>query len=1186
MKPMRCGWRKWGVALAGLLLSAVAVAQPANDNFAAAIVLSGTSVNTTGSNVGATREAGEPLHDDNASTATVWWRWTAAADGDVIIDTVGSNYDTILAIYTGSAVNALTGVAANDDIGGGSLQSRVNFVATSGQTYQIAVAGFNAASGTISLNLAAGAIPPTITSTPAPGSTLAMPAGVLGSTTTSSIDLLAVGGGAGSSVQLACASNSGVRVGAAGATPAGTSFNQTVNVGAQPTDLAVAATVAAGAQSLANALVCTATPSLGAPYTLSYSVNVPAAQASDAPPVLSALPPSGAQLILRPAITGGSAKGAVDLLAAPGAGSGSVSVICTADGGLRVGAAGQVPASGSYSFSLSAAQDPADLALAATATAGAANANLGCQVTPSSGAPYTLNYAVRVPAALSAGNGTWVAQGPIQVSGGQSEGITVPRSRPVAGAVHVVRPHPSNASILYVGAVNGGVWRSINATASDPSWTRLTDGQQSLSIGALDIDPTDGSAQTLVAGIGRFSSYGGAGGSRAGLLRTTNGGGSWSALASSMAGRNIAGVAARGSVIVAAVDAADNFTCGNIGLFRSTDSGASFVRITSASGFPSGGSDALAGHPGNPNVLYAALEAAGVCAGSAALNGVYRSADGGANWVKVSSPAMDALMSDGNTSSYLLRIQVAPDGAVVVAIARGELLGVFHSSSEGASWTALGVPATTEGADVIGIHPGGQGSLHLSVAIDPVDSNLVYVGGDRQPVGGNGNFPNSLGARDFSGRLFRGDVRIAAPNTWTSLTHSGTASFGQSGTLAGSAPHADSRSMAFDAAGRLIEGDDGGVYARISPATAGGDWVGLNGDLQITEQHSLAYDPVSRIAMSGNQDNGTMRQTSTELPPWASLSGGDGGGVAVDRLDLAASGRSLNYSSFQNLQGFARRTFSAANGLVATAFPALTVTGGGAAPTGQFVTPVVTNQVQGRRLVIGASNGVYESLDSGSTSMLVADGLRAISFPTGGSLAYGASGNPQMLYVAGCIGSCSAGGDDGLYQRSAMGQPFQLRRANTGGFTVEGVVLDPDDPLHVIVLERNGGQNAIARSTDGGVNWTMITGNFPGNAGALRFLRYMDGPLGDALAAATDLGVFIATEADGFALWSAPGSGLPPAPVYSLQYDASQDLLVAGTLGRGSFSLRGAVVRAVEGGSPPPPPPLIFANGFELPTPP
>ena len=61
----------WGV-VGWTLLVAAAHAQPANDNFGNAVTLSGEVVNTTGSNVGATREPGEPQHAGNATTASVW----------------------------------------------------------------------------------------------------------------------------------------------------------------------------------------------------------------------------------------------------------------------------------------------------------------------------------------------------------------------------------------------------------------------------------------------------------------------------------------------------------------------------------------------------------------------------------------------------------------------------------------------------------------------------------------------------------------------------------------------------------------------------------------------------------------------------------------------------------------------------------------------------------------------------------------------------------------------------------------------------------------------------------------------------------------------------------------------------------------------------------------------------------
>ena len=114
---------------------------------------------------------------------------------------------------------------------------------------------------------------------------------------------------------------------------------------------------------------------------------------------------------------------------------------------------------------------------------------------------------------------------PHPTTGGQVENL-LPENQ-VSGAIHTVAAHPTNPDILYAGAVNGGLWRTQNATATRPNWTPLTDFQASLSIGALEFDPTDATHQTLVAGIGLFSSFARRGGARTGLLRTTDGGTTW-----------------------------------------------------------------------------------------------------------------------------------------------------------------------------------------------------------------------------------------------------------------------------------------------------------------------------------------------------------------------------------------------------------------------------------------------------------------------------------------------------------------------------------------------------------------------------------------------------------------------------------------------------------------------------------
>src|SRR5687767_2782651 len=79
---------------------------PDNDNFATRIALVGTNATTTGSNVGATLEPGE-LDPSFEGGRSVWWSWTAPADGAVTMTTAGSNFDTLLAAYTGDTLSNL-----------------------------------------------------------------------------------------------------------------------------------------------------------------------------------------------------------------------------------------------------------------------------------------------------------------------------------------------------------------------------------------------------------------------------------------------------------------------------------------------------------------------------------------------------------------------------------------------------------------------------------------------------------------------------------------------------------------------------------------------------------------------------------------------------------------------------------------------------------------------------------------------------------------------------------------------------------------------------------------------------------------------------------------------------------------------------------------------------------------------
>ena len=119
---------------------------PPNDNFVSAQVINGCSGSVNGTNVGATREAGEPIHspDDKISSRSVWYQWQAPSSGSATISTAGSGFDTVLAVYTGSSVGSLTLVAPRaDDNSDTDKTSTVTFNAVAGTIYRIAVDGYN-----------------------------------------------------------------------------------------------------------------------------------------------------------------------------------------------------------------------------------------------------------------------------------------------------------------------------------------------------------------------------------------------------------------------------------------------------------------------------------------------------------------------------------------------------------------------------------------------------------------------------------------------------------------------------------------------------------------------------------------------------------------------------------------------------------------------------------------------------------------------------------------------------------------------------------------------------------------------------------------------------------------------------------------------------------------------------------
>ncbi|MFN9719403.1 MAG: GEVED domain-containing protein [Planctomycetota bacterium] len=754
-------------------------------------------------------------------------------------------------------------------------------------------------------------------------------------------------------------------------------------------------------------------------------------------------------------------------------------------------------------------------------------------------------------------DGRWMPVGPFSASNGQTENLSP--NRQVAGAIHTLLAHPTNPNILWAGAVNGGVWRTDNATSANPYWRNLTDAWPSQSIGSMAFDLADATRETVYAGVGRYSSYAQVGADRTGVWRTRNGGQTWEQLSQTLLGKNIAAIHANGNTIVVAVNTADVFGNQNIGIWRSTDSGATFTQISTTTGGPSG----LPGgvtfdmftDPNDSNVLFTS-----VAFPSGGAAGVYKSTDQGATWTLVSNATMNALFTNGTSN---VELTVGQSHEVYVAIINtGTLAGLFRSGDAGNTWTQMDRPSTNENGTDVGLNPsggkgpgpgsppeaiaGGQGNLHFSIVADPTNPDLVYVGGDRQPRtnGDTGTFPNSIGANDFSGRLFRGDATRPLGSQFVHLTHSRFLGAAGGGTLSSSAPHADSREMVFDANGNLIEADDGGVYRRTQPQSNLGDWFGIAGNMQVTEAHDADWDSFVNAAISGNQDTGTTQQTTPGNSVWNSIHTGDGGDVLV----VEGPSSSVRYSSFQNLGGFRKTTYDASGNVTGLAFPQLTVTSGNALARG-FRTPIAANKRTGA-LYIQGTNGIYESFNEGTT-------IAQLSTSSGSA---GTSNLGQSAIVAG--GMLNGVPDDNIlwvgasnrvYLRSAAGGNLVLQSSLPAIATIRDLTINSRNWQQSFVID----DNQVVMTSDAGTSWVDITGNLMSFTSALRTVSFVATPLFDAIVVGTHNGIYL-TPLNNYGTpgeWIRLGLDMPNVVMFDMEYDVTDDVLIAGTMGRGVWML-------------------------------
>jgi len=221
----------------------------------------------------------------------------------------------------------------------------------------------------------------------------------------------------------------------------------------------------------------------------------------------------------------------------------------------------------------------------------------------------------------------------------------------------------------------------------------------------------------------------------------------------------------------------------------------------------------------------------------------------------------------------------------------------------------------------------------------------------------------------------------------------------------------------------------------------------------------------------------------------------------------------------------------------------LTLQSGGITPSYFTYTPVVLNAIDPHRLIIGAASSIYESSDQGNHIRDIGFGFQVnVDSWAGSPIAYGGvSGgvtNADVLYV--CIGNT-------VRVRTIAGGSLIATSAPFPGSQPHAVTMDPNNWHTAYVLSDTN----ICVTTDMGASWSNITGNLTG-IGRLHCEDFVRGAGGGAIVVGTDTGIYISFVAS-LGTWIQLGISLPNSPVYDLHYDQVDDLIAAGTLGRGAW---------------------------------
>ena len=652
-----------------------------------------------------------------------------------------------------------------------------------------------------------------------------------------------------------------------------------------------------------------------------------------------------------------------------------------------------------------------------------------------------------------------------------------------AGRISAIAASRTDPNRYFVAGADGGVWRTLDGGTT---WTPLTDQLPTTAIGSLAIDPTDPSVIYAGSGEANFANHSRYG---LGIYKSVTGGDSWAQLAAGTFGgrcvsrivvdfqspaRVYASVTHAGGFPEMAAAKGHPWANGPRGVFRSDDGGQTWTQLLA--GLPNQDATDLVMDALNPAVLYAAI---GRIFG-ATENGIYKSTDHGDTWTKLAGglPAanvgrisLDIAPTNSSRLYTLIAHSAEADGN------GGSTLGAYRSDDGGATWSVLPV----------GSMQASYGWYLNVVRVSPASPDTVFLGGYDILRSTNGG------------------------SSWSTVT----------------APHVDNHALAFDASGRVLVGDDGGLHRS---SNLGGSWAGLNAGLATAQFYpGLSTHPSNgEIILGGNQDNGCNERT-TDSRTWTGLTGGDGGWTQIDqtnpqRLFTESQGTGSLYRSTNGGASFSS-------------------VGAGLSGRNCFLPPYLIDPTNPQRMLYGTER-VYRSTDGGTTFTALSADLTG-----GGSASIRAleiaPSDPGWVYAATNDGRILASSDGGA--------TFALRLSGVAGWprTTREITADPTDAHTVYLAGAVFGAPHVRRSRDAGATWQTLDGDLPDLP--VNTVACDPRPPAPVLYAGTDAGLYRSVD-DGNT-WRPYGAGLPRAQVVDVRVEPARSRIIVGTMGRGAWSV-------------------------------